>query len=197
MTQGHNTARRSAPETKCTLVINAEVGKLWCSTQSGKTTTVLLHQRRACVRACVCVRVAESAVRGRAGVYRGGGGVAQAGSIGAGVQERQGAVFFTDHSSSRGEWTKCARKAKTSAEHEDSSSQQPALSLPCAPCQCVTAHRFLRQVSRNPRTYPASEINGLVLVFIWRMERHCPLGTTGPCFCFDALRFLRRMPTSP
>ncbi|MCI4378625.1 hypothetical protein PGIGA_G00217910 [Pangasianodon gigas] len=60
-------------------------------------------------------RATESAVRGRAGVYRGGGVVAQAGSIGVGVQERQGAVFtafFTDHSSSRAEWTKYARRQR-------------------------------------------------------------------------------------
>lgn len=41
--------------------------------------------------------------------------MAQAGSIGVGVQERQGAVFtafFTDHSSSRDEWTKYARRQR-------------------------------------------------------------------------------------
>lgn len=103
MTQGHNTARRSAYETKCTSVISAEAGKTVLQYTKWETTTALRHQRRACVgvrvrlcvractraRACMCVclcvRVAESAVRGRAGVYRGGGGVAQAGSIGVGV----------------------------------------------------------------------------------------------------------------
>lgn len=119
MTQGHNTARRSAHETKSTSVINVEVGKkLWHSTQVGNNNSPAASAAcvRACVCVCLCVRAAESAVRGRAGVYRGGGGVAQAGSIGVGVQERQGAVFtafFTDHSSSRDEeWTKYARRRR-------------------------------------------------------------------------------------